>query len=120
MKLTIKGVEHFVFPSTELLKPKESGGFLPDDAKTPAQIIAFISTWAKEYALLEGLLHKPCPLTHLNTSLIRYIQLVKKGNKYEKVTDENNVQQWDLTTLLDMMFSFWMLLVERVEAEPIA
>ena len=108
-KLTIKGVEHFVFPSTELLKPKESGGFLPDDAKTPAQIIAFISTWAKEYALLEGLLHKPCPLTHLNTSLIRYIQLVKKGNKYEKVTDENDDQQWDLTTLLDMMFSFWML-----------
>ena len=45
---------------------------------------------------------------------------MKKGNKYEKVTDENNVQQWDLTTLLDMMFSFWMLLVERVEAEPIA
>ena len=49
-KLTIKGVEHFVFPSTELLKPKESGGFLPDDAKTTAQITAFLTTWAKEYA----------------------------------------------------------------------
>lgn len=34
---------------------------------------------------------------------------MKKGNKYEKVNDENDVQQWDLTTLLDMMFSFWML-----------
>ena len=34
---------------------------------------------------------------------------MKKGNKYEKVTDENDDQQWDLTTLLDMMFSFWML-----------
>ena len=45
----------------------------------------------------------------MSTSLIRYIQLVKKGNKYEKVTDENDDQQWDLTTLLDMMFSFWML-----------
>ena len=48
----------------------------------------------------------------MSTSLIRYIQLVKKGNKYEKVTDEKvtkDLQQWDLTTLLDMMFSFWML-----------
>ena len=64
--------------------PKESGGFLPDDAKTPAQITAFLATWAKEFALLERLLNTLCPLTHRNTSLIRYIQLVKKGNKYEK------------------------------------
>ena len=71
---SIKGVEHFVFPSTEL----------PDDAKTPAQITAFLATWAKEFALLERLLNTLCPLTHRNTSLIRYIQLVKKGNKYEK------------------------------------
>jgi hypothetical protein len=62
VKLTIKGVEHFVFPSTELLKPKErSGGFLPDDAKTPTQITAFLTTWAKEYALLERLLNTLCP-----------------------------------------------------------
>ena len=70
VKLTIKGVEHFVFPSTELLKPKErSGGFLPDDAKTPTQITAFLTTWAKEYALLdlERLLNTLCPLNHLNT-----------------------------------------------------
>ena len=114
-KLTIKGVEHFVFPSTELLKPKESGGFLPDDAKTTAQITAFLTTWAKEYAgvATDYVMNAFHPvLTHLSTSLIRYIQLVKKGNKYEKVTDEKvakDLQQWDLTTLLDMMFSFWML-----------
>ena len=51
---------------------------------SPAQITAFLATWAKEFALLERLLNTLCPLTHRNTSLIRYIQLVKKGNKYEK------------------------------------
>ena len=120
-KVTLDGVQCFVFPSTELLKPVASGGLLPDNAKTTAQVTAFLSTWAKEYVVLE------CPMsaldshdvipTHLqlSSSIIRshrYIQLVKKGNKYEKVTDEKvpkDVQQWDLSTLLDMMFSFWLL-----------
>ena len=55
-KLTIKGVEHFVFPSTER----------PDHCVPCYQ-------WAKEFALLERLLNTLCPLTHRNTSLIRYI-----------------------------------------------